>query len=160
MKAGVWLASWVTPVKSTRSTSTFVVPVVCVGPGDRMGPAGARGPGQDWTPGCGGIRSGPASADRSLARDGVRSVTTIAEDSRTAARRRERGGRSGPCDANGGIEGSGAILSPPGDVYRVALSNIAGSAASGLVASIPIFEVRSEERRVGKEGRSRWSPYH
>ena len=25
---------------------------------------------------------------------------------------------------------------------------------------ITIFEVRSEERRVGKECRSRWSPYH
>ena len=25
---------------------------------------------------------------------------------------------------------------------------------------IPIFRVRSEERRVGKECRSRWSPYH
>jgi len=24
----------------------------------------------------------------------------------------------------------------------------------------PVFEVRSEERRVGKECRSRWSPYH
>src|SRR2546430_13080195 len=23
-----------------------------------------------------------------------------------------------------------------------------------------LFELRSEERRVGKEGRSRWSPYH
>src|SRR2546427_12939897 len=23
-----------------------------------------------------------------------------------------------------------------------------------------LWEVRSEERRVGKEGRSRWSPYH
>ena len=26
--------------------------------------------------------------------------------------------------------------------------------------SIPAFEMRSEERRVGKECRSRWSPYH
>src|SRR5256885_16630846 len=30
------------------------------------------------------------------------------------------------------------------------------SAAMGL----PILELRSEERRVGKECRSRWSPYH
>ena len=30
-----------------------------------------------------------------------------------------------------------------------------------LVAiSIPVFTARSEERRVGKECRSRWSPYH
>ena len=26
--------------------------------------------------------------------------------------------------------------------------------------ALPIFEDRSEERRVGKECRSRWSPYH
>src|SRR3712207_9160606 len=35
---------------------------------------------------------------------------------------------------------------------------------SGLVAKAPAVqlegEVRSEERRVGKECRSRWSPYH
>ena len=28
------------------------------------------------------------------------------------------------------------------------------------VPSLPEFDPRSEERRVGKEGRSRWSPYH
>src|SRR5690242_1956536 len=35
---------------------------------------------------------------------------------------------------------------------------------AGFVLGVPIFawlcEVRSEERRVGKECRSRWSPYH
>ena len=34
----------------------------------------------------------------------------------------------------------------------------------GLISQIPVFPVgytvRSEERRVGKECRSRWSPYH
>ena len=29
-----------------------------------------------------------------------------------------------------------------------------------VIASIEDGEVRSEERRVGKECRSRWSPYH
>src|SRR3712207_9407766 len=29
-----------------------------------------------------------------------------------------------------------------------------------LGASPPLLEMRSEERRVGKECRSRWSPYH
>src|SRR5258707_2833849 len=29
--------------------------------------------------------------------------------------------------------------------------------ATGIVVGLPL---RSEERRVGKEGRSRWSPYH
>src|SRR2546422_3787809 len=40
-------------------------------------------------------------------------------------------------------------LSPPyADLYR-----------SGAVSSAPVT-IRSEERRVGKECRSRWSPYH
>ena len=30
----------------------------------------------------------------------------------------------------------------------------------GVVVSAPLGPVRSEERRVGKECRSRWSPYH
>ena len=30
----------------------------------------------------------------------------------------------------------------------------------GIKDQIPVFEKRSEERRVGKECRSRWSPYH
>ena len=29
-----------------------------------------------------------------------------------------------------------------------------------LFQAIPKFKIRSEERRVGKECRSRWSPYH
>ena len=31
---------------------------------------------------------------------------------------------------------------------------------SGLFDEIIIVDTRSEERRVGKECRSRWSPYH
>ena len=33
-------------------------------------------------------------------------------------------------------------------------------AVAVLVGLEPNIEVRSEERRVGKECRSRWSPYH
>ena len=29
-----------------------------------------------------------------------------------------------------------------------------------MVIPVPILGLRSEERRVGKECRSRWSPYH
>ena len=32
--------------------------------------------------------------------------------------------------------------------------------AAIAAAAFAIFGLRSEERRVGKEGRSRWSPYH
>ena len=32
--------------------------------------------------------------------------------------------------------------------------------AGGLVGALLMYPFRSEERRVGKECRSRWSPYH
>src|SRR2546422_1451508 len=45
-----------------------------------------------------------------------------------------------------------------------ALSAIANSVSSSVIAKSPRFawagNSRSEERRVGKECRSRWSPYH
>src|SRR2546426_8420927 len=47
------------------------------------------------------------------------------------------------------------IFTPNGSILRVTLI----AALGGLILSIPIFR-RSEERRVGKECRSRWSPYH
>ena len=31
---------------------------------------------------------------------------------------------------------------------------------AGTITSLTLFAFRSEERRVGKECRSRWSPYH
>ena len=42
-------------------------------------------------------------------------------------------------------------LQPSELVITLLLSNI---------ATLPIEDMRSEERRVGKECRSRWSPYH
>ena len=35
-----------------------------------------------------------------------------------------------------------------------------GKAQSSLIAAFDFDYTRSEERRVGKECRSRWSPYH
>src|SRR2546430_7422516 len=40
-------------------------------------------------------------------------------------------------------------------VGRTISSNV-----TAVAAAAPNYEVRSEERRVGKECRSRWSPYH
>src|SRR2546430_7870720 len=40
------------------------------------------------------------------------------------------------------------------------LTNNAGALAAGLLFAVHPVHVRSEERRVGKECRSRWSPYH
>src|SRR2546430_14152535 len=49
---------------------------------------------------------------------------------------------------------------------RLAASGVKNLGAAHRYESMPIEkamaagELRSEERRVGKEGRSRWSPYH
>src|SRR5260370_16459449 len=48
-----------------------------------------------------------------------------------------------------------AIAVAPDNVNRIYLGG--STVASGTVASP---DMRSEERRVGKECRSRWSPYH
>ena len=49
------------------------------------------------------------------------------------------------------------MLSEVGDVTIVAPENNHSGASSSLTLKNPL---RSEERRVGKECRSRWSPYH
>ena len=41
-----------------------------------------------------------------------------------------------------------------------ARGGLAGEGEHGLVPEAPAVQLRSEERRVGKECRSRWSPYH
>ena len=48
----------------------------------------------------------------------------------------------------------------------VAFAGCAGDELKGVMTIVldnqtdPAVEIRSEERRVGKECRSRWSPYH
>src|SRR3989442_5170237 len=59
-------------------------------------------------------------------------------------------------------ERGGAHVGPPGahrDQEQVRLHN-AQSAREYHSSMAPKIVVRSEERRVGKECRSRWSPYH
>ena len=51
-----------------------------------------------------------------------------------------------------------AELAPAADVYKDPLYGIQMVGGSGSIAHS--FQQRSEERRVGKECRSRWSPYH
>ena len=45
------------------------------------------------------------------------------------------------------------------DVLHVAL-RVAHAVDGPLYALVLVYDDRSEERRVGKECRSRWSPYH
>ena len=53
-----------------------------------------------------------------------------------------------------------------GNVIDMAVGVIIGGAFGKIVSSVvadiimPPLGLRSEERRVGKECRSRWSPYH
>src|SRR2546422_10125401 len=47
----------------------------------------------------------------------------------------------------------GSVLSVTGNPQNMLVGIWSGTTFGG-------FLVRSEERRVGKEGRSRWSPYH
>ena len=47
-----------------------------------------------------------------------------------------------------------------GNVVDLAVGVIIASAFGAIVTSFVNDVLRSEERRVGKECRSRWSPYH
>ena len=45
-------------------------------------------------------------------------------------------------------------------VLSIIIARLVAPSEYGLIAMLGIFLARSEERRVGKECRSRWSPYH
>src|SRR5256885_6034409 len=47
-----------------------------------------------------------------------------------------------------------------GDLYSPVMPSTAPIVFKGRLAAINTSTARSEERRVGKECRSRWSPYH
>src|SRR3712207_5176968 len=54
----------------------------------------------------------------------------------------------------------GQVYAQEGDAYRDQEDQRYRQAPEELEPCQPAVEVRSEERRVGKECRSRWSPYH
>ena len=56
---------------------------------------------------------------------------------------------------NGSVGGTFPEWTAPPITFHKTVSGEKGSIPAGAVAT-----VRSEERRVGKECRSRWSPYH
>src|SRR5258708_39480692 len=69
--------------------------------------------------------------------------------------------RQGPTGTlSGNPYGRGAnVPHDNASVQKLAIGNSSG-AGSNTVGLIPTGAARSEERRVGKECRSRWSPYH
>src|SRR5258707_11953126 len=60
------------------------------------------------------------------------------------------------------VHGEGIVEYEDEVIGRRILFRYAGDAKfKGVRSSLPVYDVdRSEERRVGKECRSRWSPYH
>src|ERR1035438_10384560 len=84
-------------------------------------------------------------------------------------------GRSGLHDRSGGnlvpvdvvvhdavllVTGSNLPASPGGDDLRLLRTALRQALCHGICALCHLSAGRSEERRVGKECRSRWSPYH
>src|SRR3712207_9152482 len=80
---------------------------------------------------------------------------------RRAAARGEHGGRR-PAQrrrpAAVGAPATAAAAAAP--LRRLLRRRLAGADAGPADAAVAVDEPRSEERRVGKECRSRWSPYH
>src|SRR2546426_10370117 len=62
-------------------------------------------------------------------------------------------------DMNGTLMFGGDRFGPDQD-YAATYRSLGGSRLAPEVVQAAIPACRSEERRVGKEGRSRWSPYH
>ena len=56
--------------------------------------------------------------------------------------------------------GQAVRLAPGADISAKILNITQGFSAAFESALPSIYPLRSEERRVGKECRSRWSPYH
>ena len=63
---------------------------------------------------------------------------------------------------NSFVSGCLAELSADGFIsgFRIKERCTAKNPAGFFLFLVPFLDLRSEERRVGKECRSRWSPYH
>ena len=58
------------------------------------------------------------------------------------------------------VSGAGIKSGFSDEAYKEAGAEIVASNEAGYADSEIVVTTRSEERRVGKECRSRWSPYH
>ena len=63
-----------------------------------------------------------------------------------------------PVSNGGGIRFT--VLVPESGIYNLSLHYSGAAATANLYLGNSALFMRSEERRVGKECRSRWSPYH
>src|SRR5256886_6393943 len=79
----------------------------------------------------------------------------FARATREARRAWQVAGAGWICAAAGGV--SLMLLMP---LKRVEPFVVRVDNSTGIVDVVPVYDGRSEERRVGKECRSRWSPYH
>src|SRR5256885_12030340 len=66
------------------------------------------------------------------------------------------------CSGASGLIGAEIAAKSPPDGYTILFTTASLSVNISLYKKIPFdpLKDRSEERRVGKECRSRWSPYH
>src|SRR3990167_634509 len=111
-------------------------------PGARVRCKRVLTPAYSWVPG-GGL----------LAPDGDRGGTAV------AATRNSGPGPIAPPSAQAARQGPQRRGDAPGMALRHGV-HVPLLSLQGLLQSLDIGQARSEERRVGKEGRSRWSPYH
>src|SRR3989475_237592 len=106
-----------------------------------------QGKGFDGTTDLWALQKYPANNSPVVVADGIEAQLIVAEDQLRNANYSAWLASLNNLRANGGVPGLAALADPGGstnDSLRVDLT----------------FRERSEERRVGKECRSRWSPYH
>src|SRR5258705_12881407 len=61
---------------------------------------------------------------------------------------------------NGAAEKCADATVPGTKNPALSITKVATETSYSAVGDVINYTIRSEERRVGKEGRSRWSPYH
>ena len=65
-----------------------------------------------------------------------------------------------PSELPGGLDASVGAHFGHCELYTLITLNDGQISAVNVIPNVPHEQGRSEERRVGKECRSRWSPYH
>src|SRR3712207_959328 len=98
----------------------------------------------------------------SYSTDAVRALVDEPQDRSAAAREvaESLGGKLlGFWFAFGEYDGA-FLMEAPDNASAAALAMAVGASGALKIETTVLLDMRSEERRVGKECRSRWSPYH